>query len=360
MSARTLVNLEESASSARVLNLRRIAEMHGHDQDHTVAPFFQNAMLNRSRVLKHRLRRHELSLFPNGRQTVTKIIIPLVGGDLGLGGWSVLVGQTNFAAIMDGLFGRLTEADREMISIIDQLPSLDPFLLREQLKRHERFPSRLYFEISDADTARMTGFVEEEISRLISICYGKMADTSSKQDGTAILVKKILSITVDSDTEPLRATLRLTPQEYKDGIFCWKGFLYYKWMLAETLPTLRDTMESIENVKLPGRNTSEARTFFEMARRSLRKSIVKAVSESNLALCVYDAAFGELIGGAPQAFRDFLLNAPVMFNVLGEQLGAVSHIVSFWNFRFPQGRKGPVTAEELLQIFKDFAESLPS
>ncbi len=360
MSARTLVNLEESASSARVLNLRRIARMHGHDRDHAAAPFFQNPLLNRSLVLKHRLRRHELPLFPGGRQTVTKIIIPLDGSDLSLGGWSVLVGQTNFVAIMEGMFGKPTEADRLMLLIIDELPSLDPFLLREHLKRHDRFPARVYFEISDADTARMTGFVEEEISRLINICYGASSNGRSNHDGTAILVKKILSITVDSDTEPLRKTLRLSPQEYQDGIFCWKGFLYYKWNLTEMLPALRTTVDSIENMKLPGRNTPEIKRFYELARRSLRKSIAKAVSESNQALGVYDAAFTDLISGAPQAFRDFLLNAPVMFNDLGDRLGAVSHIVSFWNFRFPPGQKAAVTADELLEIFKDFAGSLPA
>ena len=360
MSARTLANLEESASSARVLNLCRIARMHGHEAEHAAAPVFEQPVLNRCLILKHRLRRHELSLFPDGRQTVTKLIIPLVASDLSLGGWSVFIGQTSYASIMEGMFGRLTESDRSMLSIIDGLPSLDPFLLREQLKRHDRLPARLYFEISDADTSRMTSFVEAEISRLINICYGSAPDDASRQSETEILVKKILSITVDSDTEPLRRTLNLSPQEYQDGIFCWKGFLYYKWNLAETMPALKLAISSIETMRLPGRNTPEVKSFFDMARRSLRKSIATAVSESKQSLSVYDAAFDDLIAGAPQAFRDFLISAPVMFSDLGERLGAVSHIVSFWTFRFPPDRKTAVSADELLEIFKDFAGSLPT
>jgi len=52
------------------------------------------------------------------------------------------------------------------------------------------------------------------------------------------------------------------------------------------------------------------------------------------------------------------LNAPAMFCELGERLGAVSHIVSFWNFRFPQGRLPVVTGPELMDIFTDFESSL--
>ena len=39
---------------------------------------------------------------------------------------------------------------------------------------------------------------------------------------------------------------------------------------------------------------------------------------------------------------------------LGEQLGAISHIVSFWRYRFPTGSKCAVDAAELVAILHDF------
>jgi len=47
-----------------------------------------------------------------------------------------------------------------------------------------------------------------------------------------------------------------------------------------------------------------------------------------------------------------------MFTDLGERLGAVNHITSFWNFRFPKGRPGRIGVEELIDIFSDFEASL--
>ena len=43
---------------------------------------------------------------------------------------------------------------------------------------------------------------------------------------------------------------------------------------------------------------------------------------------------------------------------LGEQLGVVDHISSFWRFRFPPGRPARCSAEELIDLFMDFEESL--
>jgi hypothetical protein len=47
-----------------------------------------------------------------------------------------------------------------------------------------------------------------------------------------------------------------------------------------------------------------------------------------------------------------------MFNDLGERLGAIEHIVSFWRFRFPGDKMPVVTPDELSDMFMDFEGSL--
>ena len=60
----------------------------------------------------------------------------------------------------------------------------------------------------------------------------------------------------------------------------------------------------------------------------------------------------------PRSFRDFLLNAPRLFHDLGEHVGALQHIVSFWRFRFPTGTEGKITPTELCEIFTEFEHTL--
>ncbi|MFI4934803.1 MAG: hypothetical protein ACHP7N_09320 [Caulobacterales bacterium] len=361
-SVRNLAHLEDSASTARVLNLLRVHKRRGHDPAHTENPFFKNPTLNRAIVLKHRLRRHERDLFMDGRQTATKLIIPIDGQDLRLGGRSVFVDQLNYDSIMENVFGEswMTEPeDRDLLAILDGLPSLDPFLLREQLRRHERHPARCYFEISDADMSRMFKFVEGEIQKLVDLCYGGGAAAAAAEGPQGSRqVSKILSNAVDAETEPLRLTLRLEKHDYQEGVFCWKGFLYYKWTLAEALPGVSRVAEAIAKAKPRGALDTETKAYLEKTRESLRGSILTTLETAKKSLRIYDAAFASLIDGKPQAFREFLLSAPGMFCELGERLGAVSHIVSFWSFRFPQGRVPVVTGPELMDIFADFESSL--
>jgi len=72
---RNLAHLEESASTARVLNLLRVYRRRKNDPAYTEKPLFQSPTLNRSIILKHRLRRNERDLFFDARKTATKIII---------------------------------------------------------------------------------------------------------------------------------------------------------------------------------------------------------------------------------------------------------------------------------------------
>lgn len=358
-SVRNLANLQNTASTARVLNLLRIGQRAGQDPDHAAHPFFRHPHLNRAIILKHRLRRNERDVFADGRMTATKIVIPIDGADLKLGGRSVFVDQLNYEAVMQASLGErwmATTEDREMLEIIDALPSLDPFLLRENLKRHGREPARCYFEVSDADLARMHRFVEGEIRQLIDLCFA--GETDGRAGAGAKLVRKILSITVDEDTEPLRLTLRLEKNEYQEGVFCWKGFLYYKWTVAESLKDIERVSAAIAAMRPTGPVEPELKAYLQKTRETLARSILLVRDAARETLKVYDNAFASLLDGQPQAFREFLLGAPSMFSDLGERLGAVNHIASFWRFRFPFGRPPFIGAEELAEIFMDFEDSL--
>src|SRR5579872_1687913 len=81
---RNLAHLEESASTARVLNLLRVWRKRSGEPSYSDNPFFQNPALNQSIILKHRLRGHERDLFYDARQTATKVIIPSIAVILSL------------------------------------------------------------------------------------------------------------------------------------------------------------------------------------------------------------------------------------------------------------------------------------
>lgn len=353
---RNLAHLRRSASTARVLNLLRVAEMHGRDPGWRDRPLFRTPALNRGLIIKHRLRRDELDLFDHRRHVATKLVVPIDTTELASGGRSIFVGQRGFLRTMREAFGlEADHPDLATLRLMDALPSLDPFLLREQLRRNGADPAACYFTVSDGDLARMVRFVEDEIRPLVTLSVGHDLEAVGS---TRRLAGKILSNHPCGQLEALRETLQLRPEDYDEGVFCWKGFLYYKWVLGALIQDVAAVADAVGSVRPAGRSDAETRAYLDRGRQVLRDRIARTCADAEGTLRIYDEAYVALIRDAnPVAFRDFLLRAPRMFTRLGEQLGAIQHVISFWRFRFAPGA-APVGPEELVDIFMDFETGL--
>lgn len=356
---RDLSLVRESASTTRVLDLAFIQHRFGDMPEYLANPLFRSPQLNSSILMKHALRLNERRIFLDNRVTATKIVFPFSKEDLRLGGSGVFVGEPDW---LRTLRGRLEysqpggfEADIEMLELLNSLPSFDPFLMRERLRLSGLTPARCYFDVSDADAARMQKFVSSQIAALVELAFqGKMA---APRELSVRLAEKLMTDETAQSLEPLRATLRLSGEEYREGVFAWKGFLYYKWVVGEINPRLSDLARSILAARALNLPAEEIVRLADTRRRIVRV-LGKTVKRVEAALAEYDAAFASLAEGRPMAFRDFLLNAPRMFLMIGEAVGIIKHIDSFWRFRFPAGRAPTMDGDEAIEIFEDFETTL--
>jgi hypothetical protein len=354
---RSLRGLEKTASTSRVLNLAALAVRHHGNPEHTETPLFKSPVLNGAVILKHRLRVEEVDLFDGLTRTATKVIVPFDKADLSLGGRAVFVGEKAWTGVLEELRGSNDEMlrDVEILEAIDQLPSLDPFLLREHLKRRGFDVSPTYFDISQADVDRMQKFVGGEIARLIELAYGG----SGGGGATNKLVEALLSSKTDERLEPLRLTLQLEGESYREGIFSWKGFLYYKWVLNTLWPQLKEVLVELAKVRVIGPRDRDLYVVVEEMKVRLRQALEQQVKTVMGYLKTYDQVFDQLTGeGNAMAFRDFLLKSPELFMSLGEGAGTVSHVASFWRYRFPRGKPLMAPMGELLDLLQDFESGL--
>jgi hypothetical protein len=355
---RRLTALEESASTARVLNLLATHRRPENTIELAEAPFFENRLLDRSIILKHRLRPNEYGLFAAPRPTVTKILIPIDTTDLKVGARSIFIGQKDFDQAAGSVLGDSIKAgarDRRVLELIDALPSLDPFLLREHLRANDIEPARAYFGISDADVQRMFDFVRNEIMALVALSSGGKGSHAYASK----LVEKLLSNAPDSGFEPLKETLKLSDQEYLDGVFSWRGFLYYKWVLDDLAKPIGRVMIEVAQIQGRGPRDPEASAYIPEAKLRIQSAMSQAMTNVERMMDVYNSAYTSLtVDSQPAAFRSFLLSAPGMFASLGEQLGSIQHVISYWRYRFPEGRSRLISPEELMDVFQGFEDSL--
>jgi hypothetical protein len=345
----------DGASTSRVLNLRHIARVNADDAEHSARPLFLSGVLNTAFVLKHRVRPDETYLFAAARAAGTKIIVPVDHSDLRAGGRSIFVDQRGFVESLREAdhYGdeKKLERDISVLRLLNAIPSLDPFLLREHLRNNQIEVAPCYFAISENDQERMHQFVASELSRLVQLANGSETDNGA----TSRMVTAMLSGQVNEKLEPLRMTLGLSGPDFREGAFGWRGFLYYKWAMQSFWPDVMGILREIKEIVPQGAISDPQRTHLTAAKRNIIELVRDNNQHISKVLTIYDESFAGLIASnAPKTFRDFLLSAPYMFLELGEKMGAISHIVSFWRYRFPKGQRAMVDAEELGTIFQDF------
>lgn len=357
---RDLSLIRASGSTARVLNLALAYERFGHTEEYRTKPFFKNKRLNRAFIIKHALRPHERELFSRPTTSATKVILPYAPNELSLGGVSFLVNEIRFEKRLREAVGGYEDeaelkADAELLRVIASLPSFDPFLMRERLRHVGVAPARAYFDLAEADVLRMRAFVGREISQLVNLAFAGAARHSG--DLSLRLAEKLMTDETAKALDPLREVLRLSGEEYVEGVFAWKGFLYYKWLMADFQPQLELLWPRFAGLLVSQATPEERRDLAE-----IRKAILQRMGEAALrveeSLQDYSAAFAALADGHAAAFREFLLTAPSMFIPIGETVGVVKHIHSFWAFRFPGDVTPIMEVEEAREILYDFESTL--
>lgn len=353
---RDLSLIRASGSTARVLNLALAYDRFGETEDFKNKPLFKNPRLNRALILKHVVRPHERELFTRPTTTATKVILPYAAQELELGGISFMVNEIRFERLLkDAVGGYGNEADliadAELLRVMAALPSFDPFLMRERLRHMGIDPARAYFDIAEADITRMRAFVGKEIAQLVRLAFatgGVDAGGMSQR-----LADKLMTDETATSLDPLRQTLRLSGEEYVEGVFAWKGFLYYKWLMDEIRPGLAEFKPRFAGLRIT-QATSDERQQLAETRRDVLTKMALALQRVDETLLEYGVAFAALSDGQPAAFRTFLLTAPSLFIPIGEAVGVIRHIESFWRFRFPGAVTPMMEADEAIEVLHDF------
>jgi hypothetical protein len=350
---RFLVALGE-ASTSRVLNLRQIARTSKNDPEHAEKPLFLSPILNSAFVLKQRMSATDAIQFDSPRTMVTKVISPIDPEDLFAGGRSIMVDQRDFLEtlkVLGNYYSSPIDRDLQVLRSLHAIPTLDPFLLRQHLVNYKIDAASCYYPISYVDQKSMHEFVTCELARLTKL-LGNAAATGS----TGRMVSAMLSSDVAEELAPLRETLNLSGEDFRQGVFSWRGFLYYKWSIQTIWPHVMTVLRQLNEISPVGWVSPEQKINLAKTRRGIIEMVRDNSQHVNKALLLYDRSFGDLVEHqTPRTFRDFLLNAPYMFVELGEKLGSISHMVGFWKHRFPEGKPAVIEPEELITVLQDFA-----
>jgi hypothetical protein len=111
----------------------------------------------------------------------------------------------------------------------------------------------------------------------------------------------------------------------------------------------------MQSMKIRGRIDPTVGYMIGTVRGSIKARIHEAIERSGDILSLYDDGLAGLTKkGNAAEFRRFLLEAPGLFIELGNAIGMISHIVSYWRYQFRPNQSEVTNIEEFLDLLKDF------
>lgn len=353
--------LKRGGSTSRVIDLVSIKERFGDTPGWAEAPLFRMSRLNKSFVVKHTLRRWEREQLGGERTSATKVIIPISDRDLDVGGHSIFVEDPQFERLLAAHLGVATDrpafvTDVARLRALAALPSFDPYLLHEFFRRGGERVDPCYFTISSEELARITEYVANQIDMLVRKAVGG-ADLAS-MDKSRRLAKILFEDEESEQLVVLRDALRMTKQEYRDGVFGWKGTLYYSWRSSECYADLTAFLKDLKGLKVVGLSDPDRAEI-----RTVTASITQlAMGRWNRLKARLDAYHGEFRSfverGDPAALKTFMTKAPTLFVEMGEDIGRLQHVSSYWRFWTRGRRNTTMSAMEAFNLLPDFEAAL--
>lgn len=361
---RRIENIVNSASSPRVLNLyvatRHIVQA---DKAPVEKPFFDNDALNNSVILKTRLTAGEQALFVKQRHNGTKIIFPYDDSDLAGGGRTLFIGERGFERILQQNFGMAprTESDGaredlEKLDLLNALPTLDPFILRERVTLAGYEVDPRYFDITGADRTRIREFITGEFRPLAIIATG---DKGLKSETIMERIAEKLWEARDLEVlRPLLKVLQIGEDQAPAILFAWKAILYYKFMFNDLRGKLQHLIEAFEQLRVINVKEKRQRDDLAAIKADVEKILRNDLATAAKLLSDYDTLYHRqfLRKRDPTAFRAFLEKAPQMFDDIGSRIATVNHAVTYWDYRFKSGTVQTCDVNEAIDIFQDFAD----
>jgi hypothetical protein len=357
---RDLHEMLQNAESSRVLNLSRIYQDWRAYEEYSDYPLFENRALNRAIIIKQPVPPNDRYQLRKKGGRATKVLFPLDRHDYSLGGLYLFVGQKNFSNELARHFSsdyRLSERDDRVLQMLDDLPTLDPFLLYALLKSNELLVSEVYFQLTEADRAQIEREMAAEFAPLVSLCFPN--SDGSEGEKIRIFIEKILNFSEGEELAALRESFKLPRHEFAMAMFAWRGLIYYKWRSRMLRAGVNELARKLSRTRVLDQGGQLSGKMLELSRTKILRLAAGAADKVTKTIERYDSVFENFVHAQKvERFRQFLTAAPGMFMSCGQSIAIMDHIMNFFERKAGRFQNGTLNSFEFAKILADLETEL--
>jgi hypothetical protein len=249
------------------------------------------------------------------RPIETGLFVPYDVKDPPRGGYAIYLRQPNYANMLRELMGidldntQQFANDIDILNMIDDLPSLDPFLLKESFGLAGFKISPRYFEINPKEEHEIRELIQDKILPIVGTALGVRSriDLINKSKG---FLESIWDPTLPEASLFVSAYYQYSFQRYRERLA-----LVFSWMGSEL---------SIPVDLQQNRAYAEQQRMYKHSVVTRMKDMVRELGQI---FREYESCYSEFLDRAnPKPFREFLLNANKIYWMLGYCTTAIIHI----------------------------------
>lgn len=352
------------AGSSRVFNVcARTAELireAGPDaNEDDLDLLFRTRELNRIVLIKEARTDRNSAPFQFGHPVGTKLYLPYNPDRIFDGGKSAFLDDPRIEEILLDHVGldRTRNADdvkRDMglVQLLDEVPSLDPFLLKDKLDTEGIKANELYFQIEESEAKAIRSYFAEKMRPIISFAFEGSEDLQKGR--TNALVGKLWNTKDIDSLRPIVEAFNLPEREASSIFAAWKGILYYDYEYKQAIPYWKEHAQWMQQ-------NAEPVDFAGPERRELLDSLIDDVwrryEEARRDLTElfldYEEAYDILFVRRKNAtqFVEFMRNAVKAYWVLGSKMSAINHAATVWDMLTRQSFNRRLKYDQLYVLF---------
>ena len=313
-----------------------------HDHESTPsmpALFFENHGLNFSIFIKdmnpdYRRDDEESDERPIG----TKIYVPFDIENIYAGGKSIFASDRGFRNAITELIGEGSHVDPEaiardleLIEVLNNMPALDPFLVRDMMQSRGMEIDERYFEMNQAEWDLIEDHIRQRIRPMVSLALPDGVKHSEER-----MAEMIDAIWKAKDMRKLMPLIKafLLPVEKTGEIFhAWKGIAFFEYHYMQLSEPAIEFARWLQDGARPNHNVSpQEDEEFKTLREQIRLKLKGHWAISTQILKDYNDAYEQLFkaSGSAVAFMNFMGKAPSHFWHLGDAIIRLQHAVETW------------------------------
>lgn len=296
----------------------------------------------------------------------TKLYLPFNVNNIYEGGRTIFVHDRSLEKALLEQFGEgaftkegLAE-DLRIIRILDKLPSLDPFLMKDAILRHRLIKNNDYFVISSQVWNEIEKFMLERFEPLVKAAFPAAL---SSDDKARQLINTIWEARDLVALKPLIDAFRLPEHEALDIFASWKGIVYYAYQYQSQKIQLMDFIKWLQTREgsatgVPAGERKEVMDALQAVSTQLKSEWQKIEGIIRKYEDAYDKMFKHKTGSAD--FLAFLKNSNQTYWELGNSIGKTNQGLYCWKIMtsaFPERKVPWPKLQEITKILSKVFES---